>query len=73
MSEKSLYQKKLSRYIKHILTVKASMSSNKDKKEFNAGVSNAKIKFCDMRCEYANFPEDNDIDGSDLATFVNSL
>jgi len=36
----------------------------KDKKEINAGVTTSKVKFCDMRCEFAHFPEVNDIDGS---------
>jgi hypothetical protein len=40
------------------------MSSNKGKKDFNAGVNTSKIKFCDMRCEHAKFPQDDDIDGS---------
>jgi hypothetical protein len=30
----------------------------------NAGVSTAKIKFCDMRCESARFPEKGAVDGS---------
>jgi hypothetical protein len=30
----------------------------------NAGVKTSRIKFCDMRCEYAKFPQDADIDGS---------
>ena len=34
------------------------------KKEFNAGVKSSKIKFCDMHCEHARFPRDNDVDGS---------
>ena len=34
-----------------------------DKKE-NAGVSTSKIKFCDMRCEYAAFPEQEAVDGA---------
>jgi len=33
-------------------------------KNFNAGVRSSHIKFCDMRCEYARFPKDEDIDGS---------
>ena len=33
-------------------------------KDFNAGVGSSRIKFCDMRCEYARFPRDDDIDGS---------
>jgi coproporphyrinogen III oxidase-like Fe-S oxidoreductase len=35
---------------------------NEDKE--NAGVISSQIKFCDLRCEYARFPEKNDIDGS---------
>ncbi|NOX87803.1 MAG: hypothetical protein GXO77_02175 [Calditrichaeota bacterium] len=30
----------------------------------NAGVNTSRIKFCDLRCEYAEFPKDDAIDGS---------
>jgi len=30
----------------------------------NAGVKSSKIKFCDMRCEFADFPIEEGIDGS---------
>jgi hypothetical protein len=40
------------------------MSSDKIKKNFNAGVSSSKITFCDMKCEFARFPQNDDIDGS---------
>ncbi|GAB4341332.1 MAG: hypothetical protein Kow0037_27840 [Calditrichia bacterium] len=30
----------------------------------NAGVTSSRIKFCDLRCEHAHFPKDNDVDGS---------
>lgn len=30
----------------------------------NAGVSTSRIKFCDLRCEYAEFPKEDAIDGS---------
>jgi len=30
----------------------------------NAGVTSSRIKFCDMRCEYAEFPKEKAIDGS---------
>jgi hypothetical protein len=30
----------------------------------NAGVTSSKIKFCDIRCEHASFPKEEDIDGS---------
>lgn len=30
----------------------------------NAGVTSANIKFCDLRCEHASFPEKDDIDGA---------
>jgi len=30
----------------------------------NAGVSTSKIKFCDLRCDMAEFPKDDAIDGS---------
>jgi hypothetical protein len=35
-----------------------------NKRDFNAGVSTSLIKFCDLRCEFAKFPEAADIDGS---------
>ena len=30
----------------------------------NAGVTSAKIKFCDLRCEFASFPNEANLDGS---------
>ena len=30
----------------------------------NAGVNTSKIKFCDLRCEHASFPDKTDLDGS---------
>lgn len=30
----------------------------------NAGVTTSHIKFCDLRCEHASFPEEEDIDGA---------
>lgn len=30
----------------------------------NAGVTSSKIKFCDLKCEHAAFPEEADVDGS---------
>lgn len=30
----------------------------------NAGVNSSKIKFCDMHCEFAEFPKEKAIDGS---------
>jgi hypothetical protein len=30
----------------------------------NAGVTSSKIKFCDLRCEHADFAKENAIDGS---------
>jgi len=35
-----------------------------EKNKSNAGVNTAQIKFCDMHCEHARFPDSNDIDGS---------
>ena len=35
------------------------MTSNK-----NAGVTSSRIKFCDLRCEFAEFPSETAIDGS---------
>jgi hypothetical protein len=37
----------------------------------NAGVTSSKIKFCDMRCEQADFARDDAIDGSkSCRTFI---
>jgi len=37
----------------------------------NAGVKSSRIKFCDLRCEHASFPEEENIDGSkSCRTFV---
>ena len=37
----------------------------------NAGVNNSTIKFCDLRCEYAEFPEKEAIDGAkSCRTFI---
>lgn len=30
----------------------------------NAGVTSSKIKFCDLRCEHAEFPKQEHIDGA---------
>ncbi len=30
----------------------------------NAGVSTARIKFCDLRCEHASFPKEEAVDGA---------
>jgi hypothetical protein len=30
----------------------------------NAGVGTSKIKFCDLHCEFASFPQEDAIDGS---------
>jgi len=30
----------------------------------NAGVTSSRIKFCDLRCEHAEFPKEDAIDGS---------
>ena len=30
----------------------------------NAGVISSKIKFCDLRCEHASFPREDNIDGA---------
>jgi len=30
----------------------------------NAGVVSSKIKFCDLRCEHASFPREENLDGS---------
>jgi hypothetical protein len=35
-----------------------------ERKKENAGVTTSRIKFCDMRREYAEFPKEDDIDGS---------
>lgn len=37
----------------------------------NAGVTSSRIKFCDLKCEFADFPPDKAIDGSGTCrTFV---
>ena len=37
----------------------------------NAGITNSKIKFCDLRCEHAEFPKQEAIDGSkSCRTFI---
>lgn len=36
----------------------------KDNNKTNAGVETSRIRFCDMRCEFAEFPKDRDVDGS---------
>jgi len=30
----------------------------------NAGVNSSRIRFCDLRCEFAEFPKEEAIDGS---------
>jgi hypothetical protein len=30
----------------------------------NAGVTTARIKFCDLRCEHASFPKEEALDGA---------
>ena len=30
----------------------------------NAGVTSSRIKFCDLKCEYASFPKEDALDGS---------
>lgn len=30
----------------------------------NAGVTSSKIKFCDLKCEHAAFPDQVDVDGA---------
>ncbi len=47
-------------------------------KKDNAGVTSSKIKFCDLRCEFADFPKEEAIDGSGtcrtfLALWCNKL
>ena len=32
--------------------------------QINAGVTTSKIKFCDLRCEFASFPKQESIDGA---------
>jgi len=34
------------------------------KDEKNAGVTRSTIKFCDLRCEFAEFPREDAVDGS---------
>ena len=35
-----------------------------EKKDFNAGVTSSRIQFCDLRCEFAEFPKQENLDGS---------
>ena len=43
----------------------------KKKNPENAGVLTSKIKFCDLNCEYADFPDETAVDGSkSCRTFV---
>jgi hypothetical protein len=39
----------------------------------NAGVSSSRIKFCDMRCEQADFPREEGIDGSNSCRTFRAL
>jgi hypothetical protein len=37
----------------------------------NAGIKNSRIKFCDLKCEHARFPEERAIDGAkSCRTFI---
>jgi len=37
----------------------------------NAGVNSSKVKFCDLRCEFASFPDETALDGSgSCRTFI---
>ena len=39
----------------------------------NAGVTTSKIKFCDLRCEYAEFPKQEHVDGANSCRTVAAL
>mgnify|MGYP006278875821 CR=1 FL=1 len=39
----------------------------------NAGVTTSRIKFCDMRCEFAEFPKQEHIDGSNSCRTFSAL
>ena len=42
-----------------------------DKEDKNAGVTTSRILFCDLRCKYASFPEEDAVDGAkSCRTFV---
>ena len=41
--------------------------------EKNAGVTSAKIKFCDLRCEHASFPKESGLDGSNSCRTFTAL
>ena len=45
------------------------MSDEKD----NAGVTSSGIKFCDLRCEYARFPRQEAVDGSNSCRTFSAL
>jgi hypothetical protein len=40
------------------------MNKDRNEKAENAGVSSSNIKFCDFRCEHADFAKEDAIDGS---------
>ena len=35
-----------------------------DEDKNNAGVTTARYKFCDLKCEYASFPKQENLDGA---------
>ena len=39
----------------------------------NAGVTSSKIKFCDLKCEHASFPNEEGIDGSNSCRTFSAL
>ena len=39
----------------------------------NAGVTSSKIKFCDLRCEQAQFPKQEHVDGSNSCRTFSAL
>ncbi|MBN1541818.1 hypothetical protein JW992_06700 [candidate division KSB1 bacterium] len=38
--------------------------TNKTENAGNAGVTTSRIKFCDLRCEHASFPQEEHLDGA---------
>ncbi len=44
--------------------LKPKQVKGKQMSKENAGVTTSRIKFCDLRCTYAEFPKEEAIDGS---------
>lgn len=49
---------------KRIFTPKSNPKESMDHNNSNAGVSTSRIKFCDLQCEFADFPSKAHLDGA---------